>query len=240
MSALVERAAGLFTLDAAQRFMGMPIHTRMTVVRLSSGDVLLYSPVALDAAQRDAIGALGRVRWILAPNLHHHLYAAECGRAFPGAQLLASPGLAAKRPDVAWSGSIPERSASPWAKELDHLYLEGNPTHREVVLFHKRSGSLIVADLLGNIRTLSTVTMKLFGWANGWGRLGPPRTLRLMVRDREVAARSLRTLLAWDIASVIPCHGDVAPEVCSADLAPGFEWLVGEWATGRLSRRPGT
>jgi len=237
---LVERADGLFTLDAPQLFMGMPIDTRMSVVRLSRGDVLLYSPVPLDTPQRAAIAALGRVRWILAPNLYHHLYAAKCGRAFPDAQLLASPGLAAKRPDVAWSGPIPERSASPWAEELDHLYLEGNPAQREVVLFHRPSGSLIVADLVGNIRRLSTASMKLFGWMNGWGRLGPPRMLRLMVRDREAAARSLRTLLAWNIARVIPCHGEVAAEACSADLAPHFEWLVGEWATGRLSRRPGT
>jgi hypothetical protein len=225
--ALVERGDGLFTLDAPQHFLGMPIHTRMSVVRLSRDELLLYSPVALDPAQQQAIRALGRVAWIVAPNLYHHLYAGECARAFPGAQLLASPGLAAKRPDVSWSGSVPERSASPWADVLDHLYLDGNPTHREVVLYHRPSRALIVADLLGNIRVLEGPLMKLFGWANGWGRLAPPRSLRRMVRDRPAAARSLRALLAWDIATVIPCHGEVASGVRTAELEPDFAWLLG-------------
>ena len=49
---LVERSADLWTLDAPQRFLGMPLGTRMTVVRLPGAELLLYSPVALGAAER--------------------------------------------------------------------------------------------------------------------------------------------------------------------------------------------
>jgi len=224
--ALVERGEDLFTLDADQRFLGMPIGTRMTVVRLPGDELLLYSPVRLDAGARQALAKLGRVRHIVAPNLYHHLYAEECGAAFPGARLLASPGLAAKRPRVPWAGPVPERAARPWGDVLEPLYIEGNPLHREVVLFHRPSRALIAADLVGNLRELRGPIMRLLAPAFGWGRLGPPRILRRCIRDRAAAAQSLRELLAWDIGCVIPCHGDVAATTSAADLAQAFAWLL--------------
>jgi len=44
------------------------VGTRMTVVRLSNGDVLLHSPVTMSPELAEQVGAIGRVRHIVCPN----------------------------------------------------------------------------------------------------------------------------------------------------------------------------
>ena len=59
---MFERVAeGIWTTARAQRFWGVETGTRMTVVRLSAGGVLLHCPVEMDDATRRAVdGELGR------------------------------------------------------------------------------------------------------------------------------------------------------------------------------------
>src|SRR5690242_12829448 len=77
---------------------------RMTVIRLPSGGLLLHSPVALDPPTRQAIDALGPVRWIVGPSKVHHIFLGEYASAYPDARLVGAPGLAEKRRDLAFHG----------------------------------------------------------------------------------------------------------------------------------------
>ena len=81
--------------------MGMPVSSRMTVVRCANGGLWLHSPVPITDALKQALEQLGPVRWMVAPNRSHLLFAKQSLRAFPNAQLFAAPGLRAKRPDLA-------------------------------------------------------------------------------------------------------------------------------------------
>ena len=76
------------------------VGTRMTVLRLGGGDLLLHSPVSLDPALRAALDAIGRVRWVVGPSLVHHLFLGDYASAYPAAELWGAPGLAEKRPDL--------------------------------------------------------------------------------------------------------------------------------------------
>ena len=61
----------------------LSVTTRMTVVRLPSGKLLIHSPTPLtDALQRE-LDELGQVAFIIAPNLMHHLFLAPFAAAFP-------------------------------------------------------------------------------------------------------------------------------------------------------------
>jgi hypothetical protein len=90
---LKQLAADLFVEERAQRFYGLEVGTRMTVVRLAGGDLWLHSPVSLDAELRSELDGLGRVRFAVAPNRVHHLYAGEVARLYPEARLWVAPGL---------------------------------------------------------------------------------------------------------------------------------------------------
>ena len=78
------------------------IGCRMTVIRLPSGGLLLHSPVPLDPPTRQALDALGPVRWIVGPSKVHHLYLGDYASAYPAAQLRrgARPRREAPRPPL--------------------------------------------------------------------------------------------------------------------------------------------
>jgi hypothetical protein len=99
MPALQPFAANIWTAAASHTFTGLHVGTRMTIVRLSSGKLLLHSPIPLSNELRAAIDALGPVAHIVFPNQFHHMYAAEAAAAYPGATLHGPVALQRKRKD---------------------------------------------------------------------------------------------------------------------------------------------
>jgi hypothetical protein len=87
MTALQPFAQNIWTALAPHSFVGLHIGTRLTVNRLSSGKLLLHSPIPLSVEVRSAIDALGPAARIVCPNLFHHMYAAETAAAYPRTML---------------------------------------------------------------------------------------------------------------------------------------------------------
>ena len=55
----------IWVAERPQRFYGLEVGTRMTVLRLADGSLLLHSPIALDAGVRSALEApeASRASW---------------------------------------------------------------------------------------------------------------------------------------------------------------------------------
>jgi hypothetical protein len=118
----------------------------MTVIRLADGSLMLHSPVALDPELRRELDSLGRVRFAVAPNRFHHLYADEVVRAYPEARLSAAPGVEHKRSDLAIEGVLGDEAPEEWKDELDQIFFRGRPLENEVVFLHRASRDLSSAD----------------------------------------------------------------------------------------------
>ena len=100
-SLLQEFEPGQIWLKAAPlRFWGLKFDTRMTVVRLNDRGLFIHSPTRLDSQTKEAIDALGPVRFVVSPNKLHHVFMADFFSAYPQARFYASPGLADKRKDL--------------------------------------------------------------------------------------------------------------------------------------------
>ena len=69
----------------------LPFTTRMTVVRLSNGDLFLHSPIKFDERLARQIRGLGTVRHLVSPNQFHYAHIGEWARAFPETIAWASP-----------------------------------------------------------------------------------------------------------------------------------------------------
>ena len=84
-------APGVHVVEAPQRFFGLEIGARMTVLE-TSGGLVVHSPV--DMAP-DNVACLRAVRWVVAPNTFHHLYvgrwAAVGSHLLPAAASRAQP-----------------------------------------------------------------------------------------------------------------------------------------------------
>ena len=208
---------------------GFHYPTRMSVMRLSGGDLFIWSPIQLTDGLRAAVNALGRVRHIVAPNSLHHLFLPEWKRAYPGAKVYAPPGLREKRKDIDFDADLGNAASPDWANDIDQLMMQGNLITTEVVFFHIKSGTVLFTDLIQQIPA-----NLLSGWRALVARLdlmsGPepsvPRKFRLAFTDRRGARDSLRHIFAWPAEKVLMAHGTPVEEDAEAFLRRVFGWLA--------------
>jgi uncharacterized protein DUF4336 len=225
-SGLVAHAPGLWTVAAPQRFLGLHLGTRMTVVRLASGALWLHSPVPLTPALASALDALGPVGHIVCPNLYHHLHAGPYAERYREARVHAPAGLRRKRKDLRIDADLaPSASGAPWEGQLDQLRIEGSLL-RETVFHHPASRSLISVDLIENFATSPHGPTRLYlelGGIHGkpgWSRLG-----RWLYRDRPAARASFDRLAAWDFDRILLAHGDIIERDGPRLIREGMAWL---------------
>ena len=217
----------LWVVERRQRFLGLEVGTRMTVIRLADGSLLLHSPVALDPELCAALDALGPVRFAVAPNRVHHLYAGEVVRAYPQARLWVGPGVEEKRPDLEIAGVLADEAPPEWRDQVDQTFFRGRPYENEVVFLHRASRTLILCDLAFNFGPQLPLTTRLVARVLGsYRRFGPSRFDPLLIRDRTAARSSLERILGWDFDRVILAHGDVVERGGRAALREGYAWLL--------------
>lgn len=217
---------GLWVIERGFRHLGLPLCSRMTIVRLDDGRLVLHSPVAPTPAVVHAVDALGPVCDIIAPNLFHHLWADAWRAEKPEAQLLAAPGLHAKRPDLHVDGVLGETAPDRWHGCLTMMRLDGAPMLGEVIFLHRPSRTLVLTDLIANVGPAEPWALRLWTRLNGvYGQAGTARAVRLLVRDRRAARDTLRHILRWDFAQVVVGHGAVIDGDAKGVLRQALGWL---------------
>ena len=204
------------------------VGARMTVLRLADGTLMLHSPVKLDAELQRALALLGSVRWVIGPSKVHHLFLGEYVAAFPEAVLCGAPGLKEKRRDLAFAHVLTESTPPGWPAEIRLQLVEGASLMNEVALLHAPSRTLVLTDLVFNVAPGAPNRARLFHWLVGaTGRFGPHRIIRMGIRDRAAARRSIDAILAWDFDRILLSHGEIVPTGGRALLAGAFAYLRG-------------
>ncbi len=224
---LRQLAANLWVAERPQSFYGLPVGTRMSVIRLSGGRLLLHSPVVLDTELRRELDALGRVSYAVAPNRVHHLHAGEVAEAYPGTRLWIAPGLERKRPDLDYEAVLGDDAPEEWRGEVQQVFFRGRPYENEVVFFHPESRTLVLCDLAFNFGpSAATRTRLLMKLLRSYGHCGPSKLDPLLIRDRRAAQQSLDRILAWDFDRIVVAHGDVLESGGHEILRRGYSWLL--------------
>ena len=162
----------IWTFDQLQGIFYVVVPIRMTVIRLESGGLLIYAPVAPTPEcirlVRELVAQYGEVKYIILPTisgLEHKNCVGPFARKFPQATVYVAPhqwsfpvnlplswlGFPAKRTKVL----LPDSSQTPFSDEFDYAIL-GEIDLRlgqfeEVAFFHKRSQTLLVTDSLVSI-----------------------------------------------------------------------------------------
>jgi Domain of unknown function (DUF4336) len=222
-------APGLWVVDRPQRFYGLAVGTRMTVIRLADGNLLLHSPIALDEGVRRELDASGRVRFVVAPNRVHHLYAGDVARSYPEARVWIGPGLETKRSDLEFVAVLDDEAPAEWRGQVDQVFFRGRPYENEVVFFHRASHTLVMCDLAFNFGPSAPLATRIWmRLISSYGKFGPSKLDPLLIRNRVAARQSLRKILAWDFDRVIVAHGDVLASGGHALLREGYAWLLAD------------
>lgn len=191
--------------------------TRMTVLK-GDGGLVLYSPVALSAADVRAIEALGPVSAILAPNTVHHLYLNAAAEAFPRARVYVPEGLEDKIGPVPRAETISRASPPALPGGIEHFIFERHAI-RECVLFHRPTRTLVTADLLYNYQAENGRGEKVF--FRLLGCYGSPKVAfyhRFAIRDKAAVRELIETVRGWRPKHIVMCHGRIVEDEDAAEI----------------------
>lgn len=224
--------------DAPISAAGLSLPVRMTVIRLSSGDLVLHSPVRYSPALRNELEHLGRIRYLLAPSVAHWMFIPDWQRELPQASTFAARGLAGRR-QVREAGlridrELGDYTPEEWAADLETVSVNA-PMFSELELFDKRSRTLILTDLVQNLEpdhlpAATRAAAGLLGIAKPDGKA--PIYLRLLL---HLGGRSVRSaaerLVSFAPERVIFAHGDWFRSEGTERLRHSLRWLLASRAT---------
>ncbi|MBI2501842.1 MAG: DUF4336 domain-containing protein [Candidatus Latescibacteria bacterium] len=209
---LIPLAENLWEVSRPLKAPGLRIDHRMSVVRLSTGELLVHSPVELDGQLDGALASLGPVRHLVAPSTFHDLYWLAWFARYPQATFWGVPGLREAHPELPFHQLLNPDQPTPWEAELPKLLIAGMPKLNEYVFFHSATRSLIVADLVFNFSTDQNLLGKLFLKANAcYGKVACSRLFRAFIKDRNAFRQSVEKLMEWDFERIVVGHGKIVP-----------------------------
>lgn len=211
----------------SMRYSGLIFGTRMTIIKLED-HLWIHSPVSVSDDLAGRISELGRVRYVIAPNKSHHTFLAEWQQRHENALFYAAPGLSAKRPDIRFDEQLAENARFEWSGDIAHEVFGENRLSNEVVFFHHITRTLILTDLIVNIRTdgfnwLQKAIAKFedVSYPNG----STPRLYRWAMKSKKPAKRVLKKMLEWEPDRVIISHGEWFRENGRAELEARLSWI---------------
>ncbi|MDE1920536.1 MAG: DUF4336 domain-containing protein [Candidatus Omnitrophica bacterium] len=213
-------------------FYGFPYPTRSVIVRLSGGDLWVWSPVKLTDELRGQIEGLGRVAHLVSPNKLHHLYLKSWKAAYPDAKLWGPQSTIRRHSGLEFCPALNDTTPCPWQPDIDQAWFRGSFFMDEVVFFHRSSATVIIADLIEAFS--ESFLLKHWKW---WQR--PLATLdgivlkkhqaplewRLSFLDRSPARAARARILSWSCKRVIMAHGQWQRSDGHAFLRSSFDWL---------------
>eukprot|EP00808_Paulinella_micropora_P028418 g77784.t1 len=211
----VKHSSKLWTL-AAEKPGLMKVPLRATAVQLAPGEVWLHSPTPMADGQLDELRQLGDVKYIVAPNVFHHLSLAALSKAFPSAVLAGAAGVEKKQPSLRFTHLLQSDEPPPqtWGEQLQQTFMAGLPVLNETVFLHPESRTLIATDILFNfnpskpeqVSFLFRLYLKL---AQGFKPCCPSLGFKYLVQDKAALHRSLDRVFSWDFDRIVMCHGDI-------------------------------
>lgn len=230
---LIQTAPDLWTITQPLRFLGVEVGSRMTLLRLPSGSLVMISPIKLSRELQGAIAQLGQVAHIIAPNLFHHLSLEAATQAFPEAKVWGVPGLSKKCPEVNFNELLDQPGS--FEGVLDYLPFQGFAALfpsgikllGEVVFCHHPSRSLIITDTAYNFGSADPFTTRLVTRVLGsYGSLKPSFAERFGTRDKVAVAASVQQVLGWEFDRVVMAHGAIVEGGGKAQFKAGYIWFL--------------
>ena len=211
--------------------MRLPFPTRMTVVRLQSGEIWIHSPIAWCAELANSIRELGPVCFLVAPSTLHYWYVPEWQPHFPAARTYGPAGLErSARRKIRVDEALEPAAPDVWSQALDQCVVSSR-LFTEVDFFHRPSRTLILTDLIENFepgRVRSPwlrLVMKAFGAADPDGKA--PYDMQFSFIGRRGALReAVARMIDWAPERVIMAHGRCYTSDGVDEIRRAFRWVL--------------
>lgn len=228
-----EIGENIWTIDGSPlTFAGAEMGTRMTVIKLASGDLWVHSPIELTREVTATIAGLGsKVTVLVAPNKFHYLFLPTWRAAWPEATVYAEPRLLKKVPAINPAIELTNDAPAVYKDDIDQLLFTGNRVFQEAVFFHLPSKTLILTDLFINlcvdhVPLLPRLFLQFEQVVYPSG--GIPRLFRWFTHDKEAARTAAKKIVAWQPKQITFSHGDALQGTAEEILNTQFGWLLAD------------
>lgn len=184
---------------------------RMTVVRLRSGEVWVHNPMELAQTEIDWLSSLGFVRCIVAPNKYHTSDLAWFAQRFPQAQISCPNSYFNQSSElkerVLFTTDIPY--VTP-CRELEFFMVPGVRLE-ECVVFHPQTRTLIVCDLMMNVKREGSWLRQIFFSMNNMGDCcAPTRALKwFSTSNKTELLKFVEQLAELNPRRIVVNHGEI-------------------------------
>jgi hypothetical protein len=220
--------------EQKQKYWGLEVGTRMTIIRLTDNQLSIVSPIKLDLRSIEEIDNIGEVAFIIAPNLYHYLYLEDASAIYPQAQILAPPGLAEKKPQLKIDLVLTEDQIN-FNNEIEYFAFQGfrvfevikTARLNEIIFFHPKSKTLILTDTAFHFdETFPRSTQVISQIIGGYRQLSPSLLEKIAIEDKNSIEKSIQKILTWDFQRVIMAHGSIIEKNARERLKIGYEWFL--------------
>ncbi|PYK63431.1 MAG: hypothetical protein DME50_17570 [Verrucomicrobia bacterium] len=176
------------------RTLGIDFMRNVTLLRLADRRVAVHSTAPFTEQEIAAIRRFGEPSWLVEATLMHDTFAKQARAALPNIPYLAPDGFA-KASGVQTEPLLPP--PQDWDGEIDVLRIDGVRMN-EHALFHRRSRTLVVADVFFSF------PKEISGWPRFFVRRVMHRLF--VIRDERAFARSMSALLALGFERLVVAH----------------------------------
>ena len=209
VGSLRELSENLWVVDGTIQMPPGPLPRRMTIVRLASGQLVIWSAIALDDKGMADVERLGRPAFLVVPNGFHREDAPAWKARYPDMRVVAPEGAVA-----AVNAVLPVEDSSGDFGDADTQFVSvaGTIGESALVVHHRVGVSLVINDLIGNVRDARGV-MKLVLLLMGFA--GPRPQVPRMFRKRAVddASKVAQQFRQWaelpGLSRIIVSHGAI-------------------------------
>jgi hypothetical protein len=183
---------------------------RMTVVKLRDGKLVIFSAIALDEAEMQALETFGKPSYLIVPNDIHRLDARIWKDRYPSMTVIAPAGVKDKVEQVV---PVDATTATFDDPGVELVMVPGTNEHEAALLVRSGSGTtLVINDLIWNLDDrpgLRGRLWKVLGMTGTEPKI--PRVVKLRaIKDKAAVHAQLE---AWsqipDLHRIIVSHGGI-------------------------------
>lgn len=228
MGELIQLGVGLWEVAGPTTIdlIAIPYPTRMTIVRLASGELWITSPVQLPFDVLQQVTELGPIAHLLSPTPRHQWRLASWQALFPKASLWSTQrSVATLGGRGLLTTALGDQAPAAWRGQLDQACFPGYG-FEEITFCHRASGTLLVEDLIQahrpNPRRLVNTLVRIGGIGAAGGM---PRDIRALARQPGARAWAER-VLSWDFDRLVMAHGPIVESGAKALVSRALEPLL--------------
>lgn len=166
-------------------------------------------PVPLDEEARSELDRAGRVDALIVTTAFHNAFVPKACEEFPEATVYLTRGVKEKLLPAGRLRRLPSKLPDVIRDALVPFPIEGMRAAHEVVLFHRSSRSVIVADLCMHYpERAGSAWTAIFRRLSGWTP-GPrvPNLIKFTLRDRASARSVLEAIRQREPRRILMAHG---------------------------------